>query len=692
MQTPASLPSGASAGTPCSFDLWKAVPMMKRLALLLSTSLLLTACSTAPTHPSLTGSQQGSTSAPMVTPVSLPPLVPARLYVADWDGNGDYQISPDGKQLLWAARKGLNQGLFVKNLETGVVHSYSRPWLGRWAEDSRHILLEVHNGDENSSVVLLDSFEEDLALKNLTPFPGAFSNIQSTIDSSDDLLIASNKRDAKVFDLYRYRAATGALDLVAENPGTVVLWLTDRHGDLAGRARKDARQWTYENALPGDTSTQWREAFTAPLSDMVVPLQVADDHRFVWALSNRGRDKTALVKLDLGTGQEAVFYADPRVDVSHAFISRKRGEPLAVTLDPGAQEWKFFDAGLQALADQFKGPLASRMDVISVSRDENLIVASVQDSNGGRHLLVDAAKQQSTLLGELSSSRINAISPLPKQRPVAFSARDGLPLQGYLTTPTDANGLELRHAPTVVLVHGGPWTRDFLGLDNLPQFLANRGYAVLQVNYRGSSGYGKAFQEAAKGEFAGKMHTDLLDGVDYLVRQGITDPAKVAIMGASYGGYASLVGMTHTPGRFACGISLFGMSDISTLIGNAPPYWDLGLFQWHEYVGDPAKPEDLQRMRDKSPLYKVDQVQGPLLILQGARDARVHLDQATRMVEALQKAGKPVDFVLFPKAGHNLFRWIDRLTYYRNTEDFLAQCLGGRSNGYDFFELGSLIF
>jgi dipeptidyl aminopeptidase/acylaminoacyl peptidase len=332
------------------------------------------------------------------------------------------------------------------------------------------------------------------------------------------------------------------------------------------------------------------------------------------------------------------------------------------------------------------------MDVISVSRDENLIVASVQDSNGGRHLLVDAAKQQSTLLGELSSSRINAISPLPKQRPVAFSARDGLPLQGYLTTPTDANGLELRHAPTVVLVHGGPWTRDFLGLDNLPQFLANRGYAVLQVNYRGSSGYGKAFQEAAKGEFAGKMHTDLLDGVDYLVRQGITDPAKVAIMGASYGGYASLVGMTHTPGRFACGISLFGMSDISTLIGNAPPYWDLGLFQWHEYVGDPAKPEDLQRMRDKSPLYKVDQVQGPLLILQGARDARVHLDQATRMVEALQKAGKPVDFVLFPKAGHNLFRWIDRLTYYRNTEDFLAQCLGGRSNGYDFFELGSLIF
>ena len=188
------------------------------------------------------------------------------------------------------------------------------------------------------------------------------------------------------------------------------------------------------------------------------------------------------------------------------------------------------------------------------------------------------------------------------------------------------------------------------------------------------------------------MHTDLLDGVDYLVQQGITDPAKVAIMGASYGGYASLVGMTHTPGRFACGISLFGMSDIASLVEEAPPYWSLGLFKWHDYVGDPATPEDLQRMRDKSPLYKADQVRGPILILQGARDARVHLDQSTRMVEALQKAGKPVDFVLFPNAGHKLYRWTDRLTYYRKTEDFLAQCLGGRSAGYDFFELGRLIF
>ena len=482
------------------------------------------------------------------------------------------------------------------------------------------------------------------------------------------------------------------MDLLAENPGTVQIWLTDREGTLFGRARKGENQWLVESTQPGPSGIDWKSRFHVPLTDTVTPLQVSDDHRFGWALSNRGRDKTALVRLDLQTGEETVFFADPRVDVSTAHISGITNTPMAVTLEAGAQEWRFFDPKLQALADTLRRPNTSRIDLISMSRDESQLVVLEKDSTGGRYVLVDATNQRAVVLGELSSSRMHAISPLPKQVPLAFAARDGLPLHGYLTTPIDATGKDIKNAPTVLLVHGGPWARDYGNNDDMPFFLANRGYAVLQVNYRGSSGYGKAFQEAAKGEFAGKMHTDLLDGVDYLVQQGITDPSKVAIMGGSYGGYASLVGMTHTPGRFTCGISLFGMSDIASLVNEAPPYWSLGLFKWHDYVGDPAKPEDLQRMRDQSPLYKADQVRGPVLILQGARDARVQLNQSTRMVEALKQAGKPVDFVLFPNAGHNLYRWTDRLTYYRKTEDFLAQCLGGRSAGYDFFELGGLIF
>ena len=665
---------------------------MKTLLLLVVSSVLLAACGTAPTHPSLTRGAAQPTAQAAPTTAALPALAPTRMYVADWDGNGGYQISPDGKQLLWAARKGLNQGLFVKNLETGAVHSYALPWLGKWAQDSRHIVLQLHNGDENSSVMRLDSFSESIALKNLTPFPGAKSSLHATIDDSDDLLITSNKRDSKVFDLYRYRAASNTLELLAENPGTVQLWMTDRAGKLVARARKDDQQWQAEVAQASGSTVEWKKSFTVPLSDLVVPLESSKDPRFYWALSNRNRDKLALVLLDLETGAEDVAFADPRVDVSWAWISRNSGKPLAVSVEPNKQELRFFDPDLQAVVAKYAPPDNIRLDLANISRDEKTLVLVQHDSQGGRHLLVDTAKQSSVVLSELTSTRINAISPLPQQVPITFQTRDGLVIRGYLTRPIDASGRELPKAPTVVFVRGGPWARDHALGSDMPFFLASRGYAVLQVNYRGSSGYGKAFEEAAKGEFAGKMHTDLLDGVDYLVQRGMTDPAKVAIMGASYGGYASLVGMTHTPGRFACGISLFGMSDIASLLTDAPPYWSNVMFKWNEYVGDPTKPEDLQRMRDWSPLYKAGQVRGPLLILQGARDARVHLDQSTRMVDALKKAGKPVDFVLFPQAGHNLYRWIDRLTYYRKTEDFLAQCLGGRSAGYDFFELGSLIF
>jgi dipeptidyl aminopeptidase/acylaminoacyl peptidase len=665
---------------------------MKKLVFLVASFVLLAACSTAPTHPSLTFNNSQATTQGAPAAVALPPLVPTRMFAADWDGNGGYQISPDGKQLLWAARKGLNQGLFVKNLETGVVHSYRLPMLGRWAEDSRHILLQVHNGDENSMVIQLDSFAESIALKNLTPFPGAKSFLHATIDDSDDLLIASNKRDAKVFDLYRYRAATGALETLAENPGTVRLWLTDRSGNLIARARRDDNQWVTEVAQASGTTVEWKKTFSVPLSDVVIPLEASKDPRFGWALSNRNRDKIALVLLDLETGAEDVAFADPRVDVSQAWISRKSGKPLAVSVEPGKQELRFFDPELQTLVSKYAPPENIRLDLVNTNRHENMLVLVQRNSQGGRHLLVDTAKHTSAVLGELTSTRVNAISPLPKQVPITFQARDGLVIHGYLTRPIDASGRELPKAPTVVLVHGGPWARDHASDSGMQFFLANRGYAVLQVNYRGSSGYGKAFQEAAKKEFSGKMHSDLIDGVDTLVQQGVTDAAKVAIMGASYGGYASLVGMTHTPGRFACAISLFGVSDLVSLVENAPPYWNLGIFKWHDYAGNPANPDDAQRMRDWSPLYKADQVRGPILILQGARDTRVHLNQSTRMVEALKKAGKTVDFVLFPNAGHHLHRWIDQLTYHRKTEDFLAQCLGGRSAGYDFFELGSVIF
>lgn len=645
--------------------------------------VLLGACTTAPTHPSLRNATADR--------AALGPLVPVRQYVANWDGNRAYQISPDGQQLLWAARKGLGQGLFVKNLKTGVAHSYGLPQ-GQWAQDSRHILLQLDNGNENSQVYQLDSFSDEQRLTSLTPFAGTRSFIQSQVRGSNDLLIGNNQRDAKVFDLYRYSYASGTLSLLAQNPGSVARWLTDRDGRLVGRARKDGEQWVYETPMGATSNTEsetsWQTAFRVSVRDTVLALQISADQQFLWALSNRGRDKLALVKITLGGGAEQVVYADPRVDVSQAFISAKTLEPLAIALDPGYQEWKFFDTRLQAATEKLLGSEHARLEIGNISNDENLLIATVTRGDGGQHVLVDLAQQQVTVLGETSRSRIHAQSPLPQQQPLDFMSRDGMALHGFLTLPAGHNNG--KRLPSVLYVHGGPWTRDVaLEGDLMPLFLANRGYAVLQVNYRGSSGYGRAYMEAARGEFAGKMQTDLLDGLDYLVGKGITDPKAVAIMGTSYGGYASLVGLAFTPERFRCGISMVGMSDLASVLNDAPSYWELDKSRWMEYVGDPAKPSERAAMDAKSPLFRAADFQGPLLILHGARDPRVKLNQATRMVEALRQYGKAVDFNIYMNAGHGPHRWPDTLDYFRRTEDFLAQCLGGRSSGFDFFELGS---
>lgn len=657
--------------------------MTIKTLLTLLLALALAACSTPAVHPSL---QAGASGAP-----TLPALMPVRQYVADWDGNGLYQISPDGKQLMWMARKGLGPGLFVKNLQTGQVQSLSTRAYPLWAQDSLHILLMAdHAGDENTHIFQLDSVDLSAPAKDLTPFPGSTSGLQTLIEDSADLLITNNRRDPKVFDLYHYTHATGKLKLLAQNPGDVAIWLTNAQGQLLGRVRKQEDLWVYEKYTPA-AGPNWQALFSLSYFDTVHPLEVGTDNTFVWALSNRGRDKLALVKIDLSSGQEDVVYADPRVDISQATISHATGQPLLLTLDPDYQERKAFDLRLQAalhrLQTQHPGHL--RLQLTSISRDGQLITATVTTEHAGQHILLNLGTGDITVLGESSRSRMQALSPLPQQTPLAFQSRDGLPLHAYLTLPAGVPG---KHLPTVLYVHGGPWARDMWNDgDPMPAFLANRGYAVLQVNYRGSSGYGRAFQEAAQGQFAAEMHDDLLDGLDELIRQGTTDPAKVAIMGASYGGYASLVGMTFTPERFACGISLVGMSDLASLIENAPPYWALTKPWWIRYVGDPAKPQDRASMDSQSPLYRAKDVRQPLLILHGANDPRVKLDQSTRMVQALRDAGKEVDFVLFKGAGHGNQKWSDNLRYYRKTEDFLGRCLGGRSSGFDWFELGSWV-
>jgi len=272
-------------------------------------------------------------------------------------------------------------------------------------------------------------------------------------------------------------------------------------------------------------------------------------------------------------------------------------------------------------------------------------------------------------------------------KPVMITSRDDLQLHGYLTLP---RGVTAKRLPMVLLVHGGPWMRSgnpyrSEDADNA-QFLANRGYAVLQMDFRGSTGYGKRLLTAAIGEFAGKMHDDLLDAVRWAVDSGIADPTRVAIMGWSYGGYAALVGMTMTPKEFACGISLGGPTDLASLIESFPPYWTADLSMWHDYVGNPAIAYDRDEMTRKSPLTYANQLQRPLLIMHGANDVRVRIDQSQRMVDALKRAGKPVEYLSIPDMGHGASWWVHRLAFLRKTEDFLHRCLGGRASRFDPFE------
>jgi len=634
-------------------------------------------CASSASHPSLLAQQ-------------MPPLVPARKYVADLDFNIAYQLSPDGKKIAWIGRSGFGPGIFVKDLASNEVHTintrFGRP---TWAEDSQSLLVMADTaGDENIHIYKIDAGDKDAKAKDLTPFDAATSYIQSKVQNSGDLLIISNRRNPKVFDLYYYKQATGELQLMAENPGDVAQWVTDRQGQLYARVRKQEERLIFERRQE-DTGAGWKAVFSWSYFDKVAPLEVSNDKQTAWVLSNRGRDKLALVKLDMNDGRETVVFEDSRVDISEAFISLKTFQPLLVLLDPDYQEVQILDDKLRSALLKLVADKHVRFNPISITRDENLVTGIITGEDGAQNVLYDIQNEKLTVLGELTRSRINVLSPLPVQKPISFTTRDGLTVHGYLTLP---QGVQASKLPTVLFVHGGPWARDFWADGQQALFFANRGYAVLQVNYRGSAGYGRNFQEKAIGEFAGKMHDDLIDGVDWLISQGVADPRKVAIYGASYGGYAALVGMTFTPEKFACGIDFVGPSDLARLLETAPPYWELGKTWWYRFVGDPNRPDQRKVMDAKSPLFKGDQVNKPLLVLHGVNDPRVKFEQSRLMVEAMRKAGKNVEFVVFKGDGHGNQKWSNNLKLYRKAEDFLSECLGGRSAGFDYFELASWAF
>ena len=617
---------------------------------------------------------------PSLQEATLPPLIGAEAFFADQDQSWGYRVSPDGRRLVWIAYKNGRPTIHFNALDRGEVQTIDteKPvYRAYWAHDSRRLVFYWDNdGDENWHLYIADTANPAQTPRNMTPLEGATVWWQQGFrENPEKFLLRINARDPSEHDLYSLNIVDGRLERIAQNPGNGQGWVTDREGNIIGRIRRTDGN---RRVLEVPSGKQWRALadwhFDEKFHVLGHPLP---DSPFLWVRSNRGRDRIALAKLDLRSGAEEIVYAHPEVDVEDVWIDDQTYEPLYAISWPGHMEFVGFDEDLKRDVVGFRTDEPANVRLRSLSHDKQVLTYTVETSRGGRAFhLVNRRDNTTTLLAEQPVARHR--DKFSIIRPVAFKARDGLKLHGYLTLP---KGVEARRLPTVLRVHGGPWARDRWGFLTEDQFLANRGYAVLRVNYRGSTGYGRAFEQGARREFARKMHDDLIDGVNWLIETGVADPDKIAIYGRSYGGYATMVGLTFTPEVFAAGINIVGVSDLVMALETFPPYWKPWLERWLTYVGDPKNPDDRADMAARSPINFIGRINRPLLMAQGANDVRVVRAHSDRIAETMKKAGLPFRYIVFEDEGHAIRKWQNRVELAHAIEQFLADHLGGRAAG-----------
>ena len=554
------------------------------------------------------------------------------------------------------------------------------PWPGTqlfwWTRDGKRLLFQMDsNGDENGHLFAVDVEATELAARDLTPLEGVRVEFERALaDDPNVVIVRHTGRTGRMFDLYRLNLATGQMTMFAENPGDVCAWSVAGNGRLRAQFRclSDAA-WTLD--VP-DGVGGWREVVRGAYGDYLRIIGYPINPRYAWALSNRNRKRNALVRLDLRNGKEDVIYEHPTVDVTSGNVLDNGAVGYAWAW-PGFQEWRFYDAFLQADLDPVLTRERTTLRILGEDRQRRWLTYAVGSDRGDEaNYLLDRATGERKLLAESSLAPYR--DRLAAMEPVTFTARDGLTLHAQLTVPQGATGPR----PMVLLVHGGPWAQDRWGYHQTVQFLANRGYAVLQVNYRGSTGYGRDYVLAGTREFARKMHDDLIDGVRWAIERGTADPKRVAIMGTSYGGYSALSGAAFTPDVFVAAVDHVGISDMVSLIEDWPKYWRVGgMGYWTRFFGDPGKPEERKMLAERSPLNHVDAIRVPLLVLQGANDVRVRRDQSDRIVAALRARNHDVEYILFPDEGHGINQTKNRVAYIRAVERFLARHLGGRDGG-----------
>jgi len=603
------------------------------------------------------------------------PLIPMENFFRNPQKIG-FSLSPDGTYLAylqsWENRLNIHVQKIDEEKHLRITGATQRDIAGYlWANDSRIVYAQDDAGDENFTLYAVDI--DGTNLKKLTPFEEVRVMLVDDLENNpDEMLITMNKRDKRFFDVYRININNGEMNMIAENPGNIVGWLTDHEGKLRLATTSDGVNTSI--LYREEENESFKTIITTSFKETIAPLFFTFDDQYLYVSSNINRDKRAIFKYDVANAEFLEkIYEHPEVDVTSLLRSKKKKKITGVSYFTDKKSYDFFDAERKELQDELDRRLPGYEVVIADrSKDETkLVIVTYSDK------VLEAYYFYDLNTGEFR--KIAEISPwlqeenMADMEPIQYISRDGLTIHGYLTLP---KGLPARNLPVVIHPHGGPWARDFWGYNPEVQFLANRGYAVLQMNFRGSTGYGRHFWELGFKEWGKTMQDDITDGVLWLIEEGIADPERIGIYGGSYGGYATLAGLTFTPELYACGVDYVGVSNILSWFEAIPPYWEPLREMFYEMVGHPEKDREL--LEAASPFFHADKIQVPLFIAQGANDPRVPQAESDQMVEALKERGIEVPYMVKDNEGHGFANEENRFDFYRAMETFLAEHLGGR--------------
>ena len=596
------------------------------------------------------------------------PLIPLRDFFRNPERTA-YQISPTGEAIAFLRPYENRLNVWVQPVKGGEARQVTavteRDITSYFWKSDQHILfLQDSGGDENFHLFSANPNGDNI--RDLTPLPGVQVRLVDDLhDHPDEIIVALNQRNREIFDAYRLNVKTGELACIAENPGNIDHWVTDHKGDIRAATTTDG---VNASLLYRDShEAAWKTVLTTTFRESFSPQFFTFDNRRLYGVSNLGRDKSVAIELDLQTGREVQLLAEnSQVDISALSYSRKRKRLTLATYADWKTQRIFFDQPSKALYQELEQRLPGyEVVVTSLNDDETVfVVRTFSDRSLGAFYLYDSPSGELTKLADRAPWLPE--DQLSEMKPIEYQTRDGLTIHAYLTLP---QGREPKDLPVVINPHGGPWHRDSWTFIPEVQFLANRGFAVMQMNFRGSTGYGRKFWEAGFKEWGGKMQDDITDGVHWLIRHGIADPERVAIYGASYGGYAVLEGLVKTPDLYAAGVDYVGVSNLFTFFKTIPPYWAPYLEMMYEMVGHPEKDKDW--FQERSPALNADKIVKPLLVAQGAKDPRVNIRESNQIVEALRKQGVEVVYIVKENEGHGFQNEENRFDFYEAMEKFL---------------------